>query len=70
MQVKADGYIEKASKLAEGEVEFVVSTGHTDSHGERINVKGIDYKTYLKGNNVVSWGNDGFNLQIGNATKM
>ncbi len=70
MYVKADGFIEKASKLKEGEVDFVVSTGDIDSHGERINVKGIDYKTYVKGNNVILWAHDGFNLPIGNATKM
>jgi HK97 family phage prohead protease len=70
MIIKADGYIEKATKLAEGEVEFVVSTGDIDSHGERISVKGIDYKTYMKTNNVILWGHDGFNLPIGNAVKM
>ena len=70
MLVKADGIIEKASKLTEGEVEVIVSTGDIDSHGERIDIKGIDYKTYLKGNNVILWAHDGFNLPIGNATKM
>lgn len=70
MHIKADGIIEKASKLGEGEVDFVVSTGDLDAHGERINVKGIDYKKYLKGNNVILWSHDSFNLPIGNATKM
>lgn len=69
MQIKADGYIEKASKLAEGEVEFVVSTGAWDSHGERINVDGIDLKDFKK-NPVVLWGHDGFNLPIAKATKI
>lgn len=69
MQIKADGYIEKASKLAEGEVEFVVSTGAWDSHGERINVDGIDLKDFKK-NPVVLWGHDGFNLPIAKATKV
>lgn len=70
MHIKADGIIEKASKLGEGEVDFVVSTGDLDAHGERINVKGIDYKRYLKGNNVILWSHDSFNLPIGNAIKM
>ena len=70
MHIKADGIIEKASKLAEGEVDFVVSTGDLDAHGERINVAGINYKKYLKGNNVILWSHDSFNLPIGNATKM
>lgn len=70
MLVKAEGYIEKASKLAEGEVEVVVSTNDWDAHGERINVNGIDFKSYMKKNNVVLWGHDGFNLPIGNTTKM
>lgn len=70
MQIKADAIIEKATRLAEGEVEFVVSTGDLDSHGERVNVAGIDYKKYVKGNNVILWAHDGFNLPIGNTTKM
>ncbi len=70
MLIKSEGYIEKASKLAEGEVEVVVSTSDWDAHGERIDVKGIDFKKYMKGNNVVLWGHDGFNLPIANATKM
>jgi HK97 family phage prohead protease len=69
MHIKADGYIEKASKLAEGEVEFVVSTGDWDAHGERINVAGIDLKDFKK-NPVVLWGHDGFNLPIAKATKI
>lgn len=69
MHIKADAYIEKASKLAEGEVEFVVSTGDWDSHGERINVDGIDLKDFKK-NPVVLWGHDGFNLPIAKATKI
>lgn len=70
MHIKAEGVIEKATKLSEGEVDVVVSTGDIDAHGERINVKGIDFKSYLKGNNVILWAHDGFNLPIGNATKM
>lgn len=69
MIIKADGYIEKASKLAEGEVEFVVSTNALDAHGERINVDGIDIKDFKK-NPVVLWGHDGFNLPIAKATKV
>lgn len=69
MQIKADAYIEKASKLGEGEVEFVVSTGAVDAHGERINVDGINYKEYMK-NPVVLWGHDGYSLPIAKATKV
>jgi hypothetical protein len=69
MFVKSNGYIEKASKLAEGEIEFVVSTGDVDAHGERINVDGIDLKDFKK-NPVVLWGHDGFNLPIAKATKI
>lgn len=69
MNIKADGIIEKASKLKEGEVQFVVSTNALDSHGERINVDGIDLKDYKK-NPVVLWGHDGFNLPIAKATKI
>jgi len=69
MNIKAEGYIEKASKLSEGEVEFVVSTGALDSHGERINVDGINLKEF-KQNPVVLWGHDGFNLPIAKATKV
>jgi len=69
MYIKGDGYIEKASKLSEGEVEFVVSTGDVDAHGERINVDGIDLKDFKK-NPVVLWGHDGFNLPIAKATKI
>lgn len=69
MHIKADAYIEKASKLAEGEVEFVVSTGDWDAHGERINIDGIDLKEFKK-NPVVLWGHDGFNLPIAKATKI
>jgi HK97 family phage prohead protease len=69
MEVKANGIIEKASKLAEGEVEFVVSTSAWDSHGERINVDGINVKDFQK-NPVVLWGHDGFNLPIATATKV
>ena len=50
MHIKADGLIEKASRLKEGEVEFVVSTNAWDAHGERINVDGIDIKVVL--NNI------------------
>jgi phage head maturation protease len=69
VEIKAAGLIEKASKLAEGEVEFVVSTNAWDSHGERIDVSGIDIKDYKK-NPVVLWGHDGFNLPIAKATKV
>jgi len=69
MHIKSDGYIEKASKLAEGEVEFVVSTNAWDSHGERIDVNGIDLKDYKK-NPVVLWGHDGFNLPIAKTVKI
>lgn len=69
MHIKADAYIEKATKLQEGEVEFVVSTGAIDAHGERINIDGIDVKDFKK-NPVVLWGHDGFNLPIAKATKV
>lgn len=69
MEIKQHGYIEKAAKLQEGEVEFVVSTGALDSHGERINVDGIDIREFKK-NPVVLWGHDGFNLPIAKATKI
>lgn len=69
MDIKASGLIEKANKLAEGEVEFVVSTDAWDSHGERILVDGIDLKDYKK-NPVVLWGHDGFNLPIARTTKI
>lgn len=70
MYVKKDGYIEKATKLAEGEVDVVVTTPDWDAHGERIIPEGVSFKSYLKGNNVILWAHDGFNLPIGNATKM
>jgi HK97 family phage prohead protease len=69
MQIKTYGHIEKAAKLQEGEVEFVVSTNALDAHGERIDVDGIDIKDYKK-NPVVLWGHDGFNLPIAKATKV
>lgn len=69
MHIKADGFIEKANKLQEGEVEFVVSTNAWDSHGERINVDGINVKDFMK-NPVVLWGHDGFNLPIAKASKV
>lgn len=69
MLVKSAGIIEKAAKLQEGEVEFVVSTNALDAHGERINVDGIDLKDYKK-NPVVLWGHDGFNLPIAKTTKI
>lgn len=69
MQIKGYGIIEKAAKLQEGEVEFVVSTNALDAHGERIDVDGIDIKDYKK-NPVVLWGHDGFNLPIAKATKV
>lgn len=69
MEVKSYGYIEKASKLSEGEVEFVISTNDWDAHGERINVEGINVKDFNK-NPVVLWGHDSFNLPIAKATKV
>jgi len=69
MYIRSENYIEKASKLSEGEVEFVVSTGDVDAHGEIINVDGIDLKDFKK-NPVVLWGHDGFNLPIAKATKI
>jgi HK97 family phage prohead protease len=69
MHIKTNGLIEKASKLSEGEIEFIVSTNAIDSHGERINVDGIDIKDFKK-NPVVLWGHDGFNLPIAKATKV
>jgi len=69
MQIKTHGYIEKASKLQEGEVEFTVSTNALDSQGERIDVAGIDLADFKK-NPVVLWGHDGFNLPIAKATKI
>jgi HK97 family phage prohead protease len=67
--IKSDSYIEKASKLAEGEVEFIVSSDVVDSHGERINVEGIDLRDFKK-NPVILWGHDSFNLPIAKATKV
>lgn len=69
MDIKTSGYIEKATKLQDGEVEFVVSTGALDAHGERINVDGINTKEYMK-NPVVLWGHDSFNLPIAKTTKI
>lgn len=69
MYIKQAGHIEKASKLNEGEIEFVVSTTAWDAHGERINVDGIQLKDYKK-NPVVLWAHDGFNLPIAKATKV
>ena len=69
MHIKSDGYIEKATKLKEGEVEFIVSTNAIDSHGERIDINGIDLKDFKK-NPVVLWGHDGFNLPIARASKI
>jgi HK97 family phage prohead protease len=69
MLIKADGIIEKANKLSDGEIEFVVSTNALDAHGERIDVNGIDVKDFKK-NPVVLWGHDGFNLPIARATKI
>lgn len=70
MLIKTSGIIEKASKLKEGEVDVVVTTPEWDSHGERIMPEGVDFKEYLKGNNVVLWAHDGFNLPIANTIKM
>lgn len=69
MEIKSYGLIEKATRLQDGEVEFVVSTDALDAHGERINVAGIDIKDFKK-NPVVLWGHDGFNLPIAKATKV
>ncbi len=69
MQIKSYGLIEKAQKLSEGEVEFIVSTEAWDSHGERIKVDGINIADYKK-NPVVLWAHDGFNLPIAKATKV
>lgn len=69
MHLQSGALIEKASKLSEGEVEFIVSTGALDSHGERINVDGINLKDYKK-NPVVLWAHDGFNLPIAKTTKI
>lgn len=69
MNIKSYGLIEKATKLSEGEVEFVVSTNALDAHGERINVDGINFKEYKK-NPVVLWGHDGFNLPIAKTSKI
>lgn len=69
MQIKTYGHIEKASKLSDGEIEFIVSTNAWDAHGERINVDGINFKDFKK-NPVVLWGHDGFNLPIAKATKI
>jgi len=63
MDVKVPAVIEKATKLKEGEIEFVVSTGALDAHGEKINVDGIKLKDY-KLNPVVLWAHDGWNLPI------
>jgi hypothetical protein len=69
MLIKTHGYIEKANKLQEGEVEFTVSTNAIDAQGERIDVNGIDLADFKK-NPVVLWGHDGFNLPIAKATKI
>ena len=69
MHIKSEAYIEKATKLGEGEIEFIVSSGALDAHGERMNVDGIDFKEYKK-NPVVLWGHDGFNLPIARTTKI
>lgn len=69
MKFQAEGYITKATKLNEGEVDVIVSTGDIDSYGEKINVDGIDLTDFKK-NNVILWAHDGFNLPIGTATKV
>lgn len=69
MHIQSEAYIEKASKLKEGEVEFVVSTGAIDDHGQKINVDGIDLKDFKK-NPVVLWGHNGFDLPIATAKKI
>lgn len=69
MDVKLSGYIERATKLKEGEVEFVISTDAWDAYGERILPEGINFKEYKK-NPVVLWAHDGFNLPIAKTTKI
>lgn len=69
MLIKSFGYIEKINKLAEGEIEVIVNSGEWDSWGERINIDGVDIKSYMK-NPVVLWSHDAFNLPIGKATKV
>jgi HK97 family phage prohead protease len=69
MHIREEAYIEKAAKLADDEIEFVVSTNAVDSYGERIDVDGINLKDFMK-NPVVLWGHDGFSLPIANATKV
>ena len=69
MHIRTDAYIEKASKLTEGEVEFIVSTGALDAYGEKIDVGGINLKDFKK-NPVVLFGHDSFNLPIAKATKV
>src|SRR3990167_11453697 len=69
MDVKLSGYIERATKLKEGEIEFVISTDDWDSYGERILPEGIDFKDYKK-NPVVLYAHDGFNLPIAKTTKI
>lgn len=69
MQIKQYGIIEKAKKLAEGEIEFIVSTNALDAHGERIDVSGISLKDYQK-NPVILWAHNGFDLPIAKATKI
>lgn len=69
MFVRNYGIIEKANKLADGEVEVIVNSGEWDSYGERINIDGVDFKSYMK-NPVVLWAHDSFNLPIGKATKV
>jgi HK97 family phage prohead protease len=61
--------ISKVSKkeLPYGQVEFVVSTGSVDRHGEKINQDGINIKNY-KG--TVLWSHDHYALPIGKTIKI
>lgn len=68
MKITSYGTIEK-KVLSDGEIEFIVSTGALDAHGERINVDGISFKEY-KNNPVVLWGHNGFDLPIAKTTKI
>ena len=54
MDVKLSGYIERATKLKEGEIEFVISTDDWDAYGERILPEGIDFKDYKKSGNKLN----------------
>lgn len=61
--------ISKVSKkeLPYGQVEFIVSTGSVDRHGEQIDQAGINIKNY-KG--TVLWSHDHYALPIGKTIKI